>query len=294
MLRIIFIIHIGGLMLINSFTDKVFSSTSLDAYFDAERSAYWVDIHGHSRPICDFELLTAFHSFFDGIKKEDLIPNFVVIYSSASKNFNLGGDFDMFSRCVSESDAVSLREYAHSCVEALHLLNSGVYDERGVHVPTIALVQNTALGGGFEIALSCDFIVAESHVKFGLPESAFNLFPGMGAYQFLMQKTGNPKLVEKLIISGKSHAAEYWESLNVVDILCESGDGVMTTIGLMDSLLPKHVCVSSLMRIRADYHPFDKQSLIKTTDEWVGATLQLSEENLKYITRLSSFQKNRN
>lgn len=71
-----------------------------------------------------------------------------------------------------------------------------------LHVPVIAAVNGYALGGGTELALSCDLILAASTAKFGLPEIKLGIIPGFGGTQRLPRRIGLPRARE-LIYTGK-------------------------------------------------------------------------------------------
>lgn len=71
-----------------------------------------------------------------------------------------------------------------------------------VPVPVIAAVDGTALGGGFELALSCDFIVCASNSIFGLVETRLGIIPGAGGTQRLARAVGGP-LAKELIYTGR-------------------------------------------------------------------------------------------
>lgn len=68
--------------------------------------------------------------------------------------------------------------------------------------PVIAAVNGFALGGGLELALSCDFIIASDTAKFGQPEVKLGLIPGFGGTQRLMREIGMRK-AKDLIFSGR-------------------------------------------------------------------------------------------
>ena len=68
--------------------------------------------------------------------------------------------------------------------------------------PVVAAVNGFALGGGFELALSCDFILASDNSKFGLPEVSLGLIPGYGGTQRLARNIGLQK-AKRLIFSGE-------------------------------------------------------------------------------------------
>lgn len=72
--------------------------------------------------------------------------------------------------------------------------------------PWIAAVDGFALGGGFEIALSCDMILASEHAKMGLPEVFLNLIPGGGGTQRLIQKVGINRVKEILFFGAQYDA----------------------------------------------------------------------------------------
>jgi enoyl-CoA hydratase/carnithine racemase len=73
--------------------------------------------------------------------------------------------------------------------------------------PTIAMVNGYALGGGFELALACDFIVASSTARFGFPEISLATMPGWGGTQLAVQKMGLPRAKE-MVLSGRYYKVD--------------------------------------------------------------------------------------
>ena len=73
-------------------------------------------------------------------------------------------------------------------------------------IPWIAAVDGYALGGGFEIALACDIILASEVAKMGLPEVFLNLVPGGGGTQRLVQKIGINR-VKEMLFTGDQYDA---------------------------------------------------------------------------------------
>jgi enoyl-CoA hydratase len=73
--------------------------------------------------------------------------------------------------------------------------------------PFIAMVNGFALGGGAEMALACDFIIASENASFGLPEVGLGLIPGFGGTQRLTQFVGLARASE-MIFSGRKYSAK--------------------------------------------------------------------------------------
>jgi enoyl-CoA hydratase len=80
--------------------------------------------------------------------------------------------------------------------------------------PTIAAVNGFALGGGFEMAMSCDFIFATKNAVFGLPEVKLGLIPGFGGTQRLARIVGERRAKE-LMFSGRNITSEEAKVLGI-------------------------------------------------------------------------------
>jgi enoyl-CoA hydratase/carnithine racemase len=91
--------------------------------------------------------------------------------------------------------------------------------------PVIAAVEGYALGGGFEIALLCDFIVASETAQFGLPEAKLGLMPGGAGTQTLSRIIGKP-LAKELIWTGRRLKAEEARQLRIVNHVAPQGQAM--------------------------------------------------------------------
>jgi enoyl-CoA hydratase len=99
--------------------------------------------------------------------------------------------------------------------------------ERPPAKPIIAAVEGYALAGGFEIALSCDMIVASSEAKFGLPEVTRGLVAGAGGLLRLPQRIPYHTAME-LALSGEHYPASRMAELGLVNRVTEPGEAVRT------------------------------------------------------------------
>ena len=119
-------------------------------------------------------------------------------------------------------------------------------------VPVIAAIHGTALGGGYELALQCNYRIAVPSAKCGLPEVNLGLLPGAGGTQRLPRIVGIPAALD-LITSGRPVPAPKALELGMIDALAEEGklreDAIAFARKLLDSGAP-------LLRVR------DRQDMV--------------------------------
>ncbi len=119
----------------------------------------------------------------------------VVVTGTGERAFSAGADLDELAGL--------------SAGEAAAVLGRGQRVFRRIEqsdVPVIAAVNGYALGGGFELALACSFIVASDNARLGLPETNLGLIPGYGGTQRLPRLIGR-QLALYVILTGKPLAA---------------------------------------------------------------------------------------
>lgn len=110
-------------------------------------------------------------------------------------------------------------------IDSLTKASAGSFAKKGQEVfqqieslfcPVIAVVNGFALGGGLELALSCDFIFASEKAKLGLPESTLGLIPGFGGTVRLARRVG-PALAKQWTYSGEMISAPEAEAKGLVN-----------------------------------------------------------------------------
>ena len=117
-----------------------------------------------------------------------------------------------------------IKEYGNQTLEqfdAFQKKGIQLYDAiEKADIPWIAAVNGFALGGGFEIAMACDLIIAKTSAKMGLPEVFLSLVPGGGGTQRLAQKIGINRAKEVLFTGGQ-YSAKTFHDWGVVNLLVE-------------------------------------------------------------------------
>jgi enoyl-CoA hydratase/carnithine racemase len=164
----------------------------------------------------------------------------VIVRAAGEKAFCVGAD---------------LKERAGASLEELHRNRSkvrGMFDAlRAVPQPTIAAIFGFALGGGFEIALSCDLVVAAQGTKVGLPETKVGLLPAGGGTQLLTRKVGTGR-AKDLIFRGRLIDAQHASDLGIVAEVCDPAD-----LDEHTRTVAREICKSSPIAVRQSKRAID-------------------------------------
>ncbi len=269
------------------------SNSHITVEFDAEMHCLWCYMHSHPRPSFNPEQLKSLHEFQDELisnyhqaEKLGGVPiDYFVLASKAEGVYNLGGDLELFQSLILSRDEEGLRKYAKACIDVLfqNMINYGL------PITTISLVQGSALGGGFEAALSASVLIAECGCELGLPEILFNLFPGMGAFSMLSRRVGTC-MAERLMTSGRLYKAEELFEMGVVDVLADKGKGVEA----VHEYIRRHRRASNgfnaIQRVKDYVNPIQYDELLDITEIWVQAALRLDKKDLRMMNRLVGAQ----
>jgi enoyl-CoA hydratase/carnithine racemase len=125
------------------------------------------------------------------------------------------------------------------------LLMRAMFDTlRSLPQPTVASVFGYALGGGFELALNCDLVVATEDAVFGLPEVTVGIVPGGGGTQLLARKVGVARAKE-LVFTGRRITGQAAFEMGLVTRVAEPKGLGRATEELTDEL-----CRSSPVSVR--------------------------------------------
>ena len=149
------------------------------------------------------ELLEALGARVDAVAADASVRALVI--TGAGRAFAAGADIAQM-RGMSALEGEAFSRLGHATFAKLEALA----------IPTIAAVNGFALGGGCELALSCDWIYASRKARFGQPEVNLGLLPGFGGTSRLVRRVG-PAWAKELILTGEPVDAETAQRIGLVN-----------------------------------------------------------------------------
>ena len=213
-----------------------------------------------------------------------LVRHFVMT-SDVPGVFNFGGDLALFVLLVRAQDIDSLRLYGRRCVDLVWWMENAA--RRGVH--TTVLVQGDTLGGGLESVLPFHKVIFERSAQAGFPEVLFNLFPGMGAWNFTIRKAGFA-VANDMILSGRLYTAEQLYRRSLVDVVVDDGQGEAAIVDVVRSVDPRLRGTLAALHARQMAVPITYESLMAIVDQWAESALTLTTRDLRLMERLARAQ----
>jgi len=158
----------------------------------------------------DIPMLDALNASLDEAEATHAVR--VVLLRGEGKGFCAGGDIDAWSTMSAADFQIKWVRHGHRVFDRLARLRQ----------PTIAVLSGHALGGGLELAAACDFRVAETHVKLGLPETSLGVVPGWSGTQRAVRRFG-AQIVRRMAMGGEMFVAPQALKLGLVDRVVETG-----------------------------------------------------------------------
>jgi 3-hydroxypropionyl-coenzyme A dehydratase len=165
----------------------------------------------------NLDVIEEFITVFDTLENDS--SKIVIITGAGEKAFSAGADIEYMSRIgPTEAEKYALR--GHEVLNKIEKL----------HKPVIAAINGYALGGGCELALSCDIRFASQNVQLGQPEVTLGICPGWGGTQRLLRLVG-PARSKDLIFSGRRIGVDEALSMGLVNKIFSSEDLLIETRG---------------------------------------------------------------
>ena len=164
------------------------------------------------------EVMVGLQKALDVIKENKQIGCFIIT-GAGEKSFCSGGDLSVFHALRTEEQAYAM----------LSKMGKILYEVATLPIPTIALMNGTAVGGGCEIAIACDYRIVHKNAKAGFIQGKLAITTGWGGGTYLMQRglrydralkmlmDANPLVSEELAANGFAstlYEGDKWEALN--------------------------------------------------------------------------------
>ena len=213
-----------------------------------------------------------------------LVRHFVMT-SDVPRVFNFGGDLALFVLLVRARDVESLKLYGQRCVDLVWWMENAA--NLGIH--TTVLSQGDTLGGGLESVLPFHKVIFERGASGGFPEVLFNLFPGMGAWDFTIRK-GGYAVANEMILSGRLFSAEELHHRGLVDVVAEDGEGEAAIERVVHEVDPRHRGTLAALRAQRLAAPIRYETLTAIVEQWAESALGLTDRDLRLMERLARAQ----
>jgi enoyl-CoA hydratase len=163
--------------------------------------------------------LESFAAALESLQKD---AHALIISSARREGFCAGADLrELYQR----SQALEHRERIAGLRDFLGRIHIVMNAIDAAPITTIAAVHGVTFGGGFELALTCDLIIADKMARFCFPELRLGLIPGFGGIPRLKRDLGNA-VVRDLLLTGRSINATKAQSAGLVSQVAAEGDAL--------------------------------------------------------------------
>jgi enoyl-CoA hydratase len=133
--------------------------------------------------------------------------------------------------------------------------------------PLIAAVEGPALGGGFEIVLACDLVVASTTASFGLPEVARGLVATCGGL-FRSARALPLNVAKELLLTGDRLEPQRAYAIGLVNVVAEPGRAVEEALRLAE-----RICANGPVAVRASLHALEESVTVHDDHGWDATTV---------------------
>lgn len=167
-------------------------------------------------------MLAELELFVHALREAESTCSAVIVYSRQLAGFSAGADL---RELYAKSAALSPTDRAAGVRAFLERIHAVLNALDGSPLTTIAAVHGVVFGGGFELALACDLIIADKMARFCFPELRLGLVPGFGGIPRLRRDLGNA-IVRDLLLTGRSINAKKALDTGLVSQMSAEGESL--------------------------------------------------------------------
>ena len=181
-----------------------------------------VELH---RPPCNeigSATLAELERFIPELQAAEREASVLILFSSRTAGFCAGADLrELYSgskNLAPQQSTAGVRDFLNRIHRVLNAIDS-------TSITTIAAVHGVTFGGGFELALVCDIIIADKMTRFCFPELRLGLIPGFGGIPRLKRDLGN-SVVRDLLLTGRSINVTKAQAVGLVSQVAAEGEAL--------------------------------------------------------------------
>jgi enoyl-CoA hydratase len=163
--------------------------------------------------------LEKFTAVFEDLQSE---AHALIIYSELKPGFCAGADLRELYQRSQKMEKTEAEQGVRTFLERIHRVLNLI---DASPLTTIAAVHGVTFGGGFELALACDLIIADKMARFCFPELRLGLIPGFGGIPRLKRDLGNA-VVRDLLLTGRSFNAMKAQQIGLVSQVVGEGEAL--------------------------------------------------------------------
>jgi enoyl-CoA hydratase/carnithine racemase len=204
----------------------------------------------------------------------------VAVFSGAGRCFSVGGDIEDFGNIGGVADR---RAYMAEALDAYRAVDE-------FSKPTIAAVHGHAMGGGCELTMVCDVVVADATARFGTPEAGVGLIPGPGVVRGLSHV--NLHWMKYLVLTGLPIDAQQAQLAGLVNIVVAEGEHLAKAERLADVIATRSPLAQSVGKAFLGRGAWDDQgyaaeaiALLQGTEDFAEGIAAFTEKRAPTFPR---------
>src|SRR6202140_3868854 len=183
-----------------------------------------IELALHREPLNEISSLTLeelekFIAVLDDLSRD---AHALILHSTLKSGFCAGADLRELYGWIQQHGQAEVANHAREYLERIHHVMNTI---DAASLTTIAAVHGVTFGGGFELALACDLIIADKMARFCFPELRLGLIPGFGGIPRLKRDLGNA-VVRDLLLTGRSFNALKAQQIGLVSQMVGEGEAL--------------------------------------------------------------------
>jgi enoyl-CoA hydratase len=178
----------------------------------------------HHEPLNEISSLTLqeLEKFIAALEALSQETHALILYSTLKGGFSAGADLRELYGWIQQHGQHEVADHARAYLNRIHAVMNAL---DACPLTTIAAVHGVTFGGGFELALTCDIIIADKLARFCFPELRLGLIPGFGGIPRLKRDLGNG-VVRDLLLTGRSFNTTKAQQIGLVSQVVGEGEAL--------------------------------------------------------------------